>query len=35
LVFVRELRAGDLDPRTALELGGVAAGVLGLILLLG
>lgn len=35
LVFVRELRAGNLRPRTALELGGVAAGVFGLVLLLG
>ncbi|MGH2605378.1 MAG: DUF5656 family protein, partial [Anaerolineales bacterium] len=35
LVFVRELRAGDLRPGTALELGGLAAGVFGLVLLLG
>ena len=35
LVFVRELRSGNLGPRTALELGVVAASVCGLALLLG
>lgn len=34
LTFTRELRAGDLRPRTALELGAVAIGVFGLTLLL-